>query len=89
MAASCLARGLFLARDRVLEGERDPARLVSAARAAVEAERRAALEYAEARDPETLSPLAGPSKRMTILLAARIGAARLIDNITLKEGEAT
>ena len=88
-AARCLSRGLFLARDRFAEGERDPARLVSAARAAIEAERRATLEYAEARAPETLSPLADPSDRMTILVAARIGTARLIDNITLKEGEAT
>ncbi len=88
-AARCLSRGLFLARNLFLEGERDPTRVASAARAVVEAERRATLEYAEARDPETLSPLAGPSNRMTILLAARVGPARLIDNITLKGGEAT
>lgn len=88
-AARCLSRGLFLARNLFLEGERDPTRIASAARAAVEAETRATLEYAEARDPETLSPLTGPSDRMTILVAARVGPARLIDNITLQGGEAT
>jgi pantoate--beta-alanine ligase len=88
-AARCLSRGLFLARNLFLEGERDPTRIASAARAVVEAETRATLEYAEARDPETLGPLRGPSDRMTILVAARVWPARLIDNITLQGGEAT
>ncbi|MBK5095518.1 MAG: pantoate--beta-alanine ligase, partial [Deltaproteobacteria bacterium] len=86
-AARCLSRGLFLARNLFLEGERDPMRVTAAARAAIEAEGRAALEYVEARDPETLRPLAGPSNRMTILVAAHVGPARLIDNITLQGGE--
>ena len=88
-AARCLSRGLFLARNLFLEGERDPARVTAPARAAVEAEVRAKLEYVEARDPETLLPLSGPSDRMTILMAARVGPARLIDTITLQGGEAT
>jgi pantoate--beta-alanine ligase len=88
-AARCLSRGLFLARNLFLEGERDPARVVARARAAVEAEPRAKLEYVEARDPGTLLPLSGPSERMTILVAARVGPARLIDTITLQGGEAT
>ena len=88
-AARCLSRGLFLSRNLFLEGERDPTRVASAARAVVEAETRATLEYVEARDPETLAPLTGPSNRMTILLAARVGPARLIDTITLQGGEAT
>jgi pantoate--beta-alanine ligase len=87
-AARCLSRGLFMARNFFLEGERDPKKIAAAARTAVEAETRASLEYAEARDPETLSPLAGPSDAMTILLAARVGPARLIDNVTLEGGKA-
>ncbi len=85
-AARCLSRGLFMARNLFLEGERDPARIAGALRAAVEAESRARLEYAEVVDPETLRPLAERSARMTVLVAARVGPARLIDNITL-EGE--
>lgn len=87
-AARCLSRGLFLARNLFLEGEREPGRVTAAVRAAVEAQNRAALEYVEARDPETLRPLDGPSDRMTILVAAHVGPARLIDNITLRGGEA-
>lgn len=88
-AARCLSRGLFLARNLFLEGERDPAKITAKARAAVEAEPRARLEYAEARDPGTLGVLSGPSERMTILVAARVGPARLIDTITLEGGGAT
>lgn len=87
-AARCLSRGLFLARNLFLEGERDPGKVTAAVRSAVEAQPRAALEYVEARDPETLRPLAGPSEQMTILVAAHVGPARLIDNITLRGGKA-
>ena len=88
-AARCLSRGLFLARNLFLEGERDPGKIAAAARTAVEAEPRAELEYAEARDTGTLEVLTGLSERMTILVAARVGPARLIDTITLEGGGTT
>ncbi|MGZ8473454.1 MAG: pantoate--beta-alanine ligase [Candidatus Deferrimicrobiaceae bacterium] len=88
-AARCLSRGLFLARDLFRRGEREPGKITAAAEKEIRAEPRAALEYAEARDPETLAPLSGPSDRMTVLLAARVGPARLIDNITLEGGAAS
>jgi pantoate--beta-alanine ligase len=87
-AARCLSRGLFMARNLFLDGERDPKKIAAAARTAVEAEIRAKLEYVEARDPETLRPLVAPSDVMTILMAAHVGPARLIDNITLEGGKA-
>ncbi|HZW37635.1 MAG TPA: pantoate--beta-alanine ligase [Candidatus Deferrimicrobiaceae bacterium] len=83
IAALCLYRGLCAARDLYAAGARDPETLVNAARAKILSEPRAAFEYAEARDPETLSPVRLPAERMTILVAARVGPARLIDNITL------
>jgi pantoate--beta-alanine ligase len=82
-AALCLSKGLGAARDLFAGGVREPEKLVDAARARVISEPRAKLEYAEARDPETLSPARSPSERMVILVAARVGPARLIDNITL------
>lgn len=39
------------------------------------------LDYLEARDAETLAPIADLSRKMRILVAARLGATRLIDNI--------
>lgn len=88
-AARCLSRGLFRARELFLAGERDSGTLSAAARREIETEPRAALEYAEARDPQTLLPVSGRAERMTILVAGRVGPARLIDNITLGEGGAT
>ncbi len=84
IAARCLSRGLFRAKALFGNGERDAGRLVSAARAEIDAEPRAKLDYAEGRDPVTLSPLSGPVGAIAILAAAKVGPARLIDNITLK-----
>jgi pantoate--beta-alanine ligase len=83
IAARCLSRGLFRAKERFGKGERDAGALVGAAREAIEGEPRAKLEYAEGRDPETLVPLSGRVGAITILVAAKVGPTRLIDNITL------
>jgi pantoate--beta-alanine ligase len=82
-AALCLYKGLCAARDLYAVGVRDPEKLLDVARVKILSEPRAMLEYAEARDPETLSPVRSPSERMVILMAARVGPTRLIDNITL------
>jgi len=83
IAALCLCKGLRASADLFAAGVREPEKLVDVARARILSEPRAKLEYAEARDPETLSPVRSPSERIVILVAARVGPARLIDNITL------
>lgn len=87
IAARCLSRGLFRARSLFAAGERDATALVSAARAEIAAEPRAALDYAEGRDPDTLAPLSGHADAITILVAAKVGPARLIDNVTLRKAQ--
>ncbi len=81
-AALCLSRGLQKAKALFDGGERDAGTRVAAARGESEAEPRAALDYAEGRDPETLAPLSGRVEAITILVAAKVGPARLIDNMT-------
>lgn len=83
LAARCLSRGLFRAKALFDAGERDAGRLAGAAREEIAREERALLEYVEARDPDTLAPVSGRAGAVTILVAAKVGPARLIDNITL------
>jgi pantoate--beta-alanine ligase len=83
IAARCLSRGLFRAKALFDAGERDAEILVAAARGAIDGEPLAKSEYAEGRDPVTLTPLTGRVDTITILVAAKVGPARLIDNITL------
>ena len=83
IAARCLSRGLFLAKELFGKGERDAGTLVGASRREIETEPRVKMEYAEGRDPDTLAPLTGRVDAVTILVAAKVGLTRLIDNITL------
>jgi pantoate--beta-alanine ligase len=83
IAARCLSRGLFRAKELFGKGERDAGTLVFAAKAAIEGEPLAKLEYAEGRDTASLAPLSGSVGAITILVAAKVGPTRLIDNITL------
>jgi pantoate--beta-alanine ligase len=83
IAARCLSRGLFGAKALFDAGERDAGILVGASRREIETEPRVKMEYAEGRDPDTLAPLTGRIDAVTILVAAKVGLTRLIDNITL------
>ncbi len=81
-AAVALPSGLFAARELWERGERDPRVLRERVR-----ERASgggvALEYVSAADPLTLAELEAPADTAVISLAARVGRARLIDNVLL------
>jgi pantoate--beta-alanine ligase len=65
----------------VRAGELDPATVVAAMTATIGAEPRFALDYAAVVDPVTFAtpdPLTG---ELRLLAAARLGKARLIDNL--------
>jgi pantoate--beta-alanine ligase len=80
--ALVLSRGLFAARRLWERGERDADHLRDAVRRHV-VPARVALEYVSAADPITLEELRTPAERAVISLAARVGKARLIDNVLL------
>ncbi|MCI0595481.1 MAG: pantoate--beta-alanine ligase, partial [candidate division Zixibacteria bacterium] len=44
------------------------------------------VEYVEASDPKTLLPVREPGRPVVLSLAARLGKARLIDNILVGAG---
>ncbi len=80
--AVALSRGLFAARELWEQGVRGPDRLRDAVRTET-AGPRILLEYVSAADPITLAELDAPAERAVISLAARVGKARLIDNVLL------
>ncbi|GMQ90119.1 MAG: pantoate--beta-alanine ligase [Gammaproteobacteria bacterium] len=86
--AACLSRALFAARRAWRSGERDANELRTVMLHELE---RAGVdpEYAELRDPHawTADSPSGPMLRAQALVAARIGKARLIDNLRLDRGD--
>jgi pantoate--beta-alanine ligase len=81
-SAGALARALFAARDEWSDGERDPKKLRETTRR-VASTPGVALEYVSVADPITLDELERPADRAVVSLAARVGRARLIDNVLL------
>jgi pantothenate synthetase len=71
-------------RDEIARGERDTARLLAALRRILTTEPRVALDYAEIVDNETLEPIASLRGTCYVLLAAKVGDTRLIDNALIE-----
>jgi pantoate--beta-alanine ligase len=91
-AAPVLHRALQAGAASILAGERDPAAVRALMAAIVDAEPAADLDYAEVVEPATLSSpdrlRAGDEVRL--LVAAKLGAPRLLDNLGVRvpdEGE--
>jgi pantoate--beta-alanine ligase len=87
-AATALYRSLEAVRRAVAAGERDAARLIATLRQVIAGEPGVALDYAEIVDAETFDPVMALRKTCCLLLAARVGGTRLIDNALIEqEGE--
>jgi len=84
-AATTLFRALDGARVSISRGERDALRLTAAMRETLRTEPLAETDYAELVDAETLEPVTRLRGACLALLAVRIGATRLIDNLLIEE----
>jgi len=83
-AALALSKGLAAAEALVTSGERDPAKIVAAARAPIEAEPLARIDYLELRDATELTSVTDRLERPAVLaMAVFMGTTRLIDNRVL------
>ncbi len=82
-AALSLSRGLAAAQAAFTAGERDPKALVAAARAPIEAEPLARVDYVELRDADELTDLVHVERTAVLAIAAFVGTTRLIDNRVL------
>jgi len=86
--ATALARGLEAVRAAVEDGERDAAAAIAAGRAAMAADG-VQPEYLAIVDPDTLDEAATVSRRVLVVVAARVGPARLIDNVLIDTEQVT
>jgi pantoate--beta-alanine ligase len=82
-AALVLSRGLAAAETAYKGGERSAAALLAAARAPIEAEPLARIDYVELRDADELTELATIARRAVLAMAVFVGTTRLIDNRVL------
>jgi len=86
-AATVLYRALRTAETLALGGERDVAALSAAMRETIAAEPLASLDYAEIVDPATLEQATTLDAPTRAIMAVRVGATRLIDNMAIVPGQ--
>jgi pantoate--beta-alanine ligase len=75
-----LSRSLQVARKMFAGGERDAAKIREAVRQTIAGEPGVQLDYATVADGETLEELSRIDSTAVVLVAARVGTTRLIDN---------
>jgi len=86
-AAPVLYRSLLAGRRAVADGQRDPQAVVDLVAAGIRAEPLADLDYVALVDPATLAPVAEVAGEMRLLVAARFGRPRLLDNLSVLASE--
>jgi pantoate--beta-alanine ligase len=84
-SALSLSRGLARARELFQQGERSALVLIGTVREIIEKETCATVDYIKVCDIETLQDIDVILQPAVMALAVKIGKARLIDNIVLKE----
>jgi len=83
-AALVLWRALCLAEERLAQGERQGARLVTTLRDFIAQEPLARIDYVAVVEPDTLQEIDQLSGAVLVALAVYIGKTRLIDNTILR-----
>jgi len=86
-AATVLSRGLQLATLQLRGGNPQTKIVAENVRALLQSEPLVKVDYVAIVDPDTLAPLDVPQHRMAVLVAARLGKTRLIDNCVVEVAE--
>ena len=81
-----LSRALAAAAAAFASGERGAAALERVMRGGLAVHPGVEVEYIAVADPRTLEPVASADEDTVVLIAARVGSTRLIDNVILSEG---
>jgi pantoate--beta-alanine ligase len=80
-AAAAIYRALSSAEQLVKAGVKEPEKLKNKMQAVLREERGISIDYIEVVDCESLAPRAVVQDNMVLLVAVRLGRARLIDNL--------
>ena len=83
-AALSLSQGLAAAEALARAGEKTAAKLLAAARAPIEAQALARIDYVELRDATELTTVETMTKPAVLAMAVFVGTTRLIDNRVLR-----
>jgi pantoate--beta-alanine ligase len=84
-AATALYRSLEALSQKIIAGERSAGPLLAELRRVVDSEPGVVIDYAEIVDAETLEPVVSLRGECLVLLAAKLGKTRLIDNALIEE----
>ncbi|UCH00313.1 MAG: pantoate--beta-alanine ligase [Deltaproteobacteria bacterium] len=84
-SALSLKKGLDLAKAMVAEGEKDPAEIKDAVRELILSHPSTEIDYIAICDPEELTDIGIIDRPSLFALAVRVGKARLIDNVIVRE----
>jgi pantothenate synthetase (EC 6.3.2.1) len=88
--ASLIPSSLILAKDMIFGGEEDAEKIKNAAKDFLNSQGITNIDYFEISDPDTLHPIKKIDrnrKNCLIAVAVRVGKARLIDNIVIRNGK--
>ena len=83
-AALAIPRALDVASAVVKDGQRNAGKVVAAACEVLQAESLVEIDCVELVDTDELKPVSQVQGEMLLLIAARVGDTRLIDNVTLR-----
>lgn len=86
-AAPVLYRALTSAQKEWQAGHRDAEHLRATMRQIIESEPLAKVDYISVADPISLQELEGPAEKALLSLAVFFGEVRLIDNVTVGQGQ--
>jgi pantoate--beta-alanine ligase len=84
LAARAIPRALEAANAALVSGEKDAAKILAAAKAAIAAEPLLRVDYVELVDVERLDPVSRAHGEMLLAVAVFAGETRLIDNMVLR-----
>jgi pantoate--beta-alanine ligase len=84
-SAASLSQALFKAQELFQNGERDARILIQAAETIITRQKNVSIDYIKICDIQTLQDVNTIAQAAVMALAVKIGTARLIDNVVLKE----